>query len=129
MFTQLLLDPAPATNTFDRSKEEREEWENADPEEREKEYIPQKYNALRKVPAWGSLINERFERCMVCGSSILIKALPTDFINRTSIWRLVSGKTGSTSIPIRYFRSCLRLLSSNPSPLSCKRFSGATRVA
>ncbi|KAK3300312.1 NUC169 domain-containing protein [Chaetomium fimeti] len=46
------------------SKEEREEWENADPEDREKEYLPQKHNALRKVPAWGSLVKERFERCM-----------------------------------------------------------------
>jgi hypothetical protein len=49
------------------TKEEREEWENADPEDREKEYLPQKYNALRKVPAWGNLVKERFERCMVCG--------------------------------------------------------------
>jgi len=46
------------------SKEEREEWENADPEDREKLYLPTKYNALRKVPAWGTLVNERFERCM-----------------------------------------------------------------
>ncbi|KAK4251952.1 NUC169 domain-containing protein [Corynascus novoguineensis] len=46
------------------SKEEREEWENADPEDREKEYLPQKYNALRKVPAWDNLVKERFERCM-----------------------------------------------------------------
>ena len=35
-----------------------------DPEEREKEYLPQKYNALRKVPAWTELTKERFERCM-----------------------------------------------------------------
>jgi hypothetical protein len=53
-------------DTHTRTKEEREEWENADPEDREKEYLPQKYNALRKVPAWGNLVKERFERCMVC---------------------------------------------------------------
>ncbi len=53
------------TDARSRSKEEREEWENADPEDREKPYLPQKYNALRKVPAWGTLVNERFERCMV----------------------------------------------------------------
>ncbi|KAL2130105.1 hypothetical protein VTI74DRAFT_6906 [Chaetomium olivicolor] len=46
------------------TKEEREAWENADEEDREKEYLPQKYNALRKVPAWGNLVKERFERCM-----------------------------------------------------------------
>lgn len=73
MFTQLCLDSGRITNAYHRSREEREEWENADPEDREKEYIPQKYNALRKVPAWGSLINERFERCMVCELIALIR--------------------------------------------------------
>ncbi|KAK3383182.1 NUC169 domain-containing protein [Lasiosphaeria ovina] len=46
------------------TKEEREEWEKLDPEEREKEYLPQKYGALRKVPAWSEMVKERFERCM-----------------------------------------------------------------
>ncbi|KAK3341736.1 NUC169 domain-containing protein [Lasiosphaeria hispida] len=46
------------------SKEEREAWEALDPEEREKDYLPQKYGALRKVPAWDTLVNDRFERCM-----------------------------------------------------------------
>ncbi|KAK3337212.1 NUC169 domain-containing protein [Cercophora scortea] len=46
------------------TKEEREEWEKTDPEEREKEYVPQKYDALRKVPAWDDLVKSRFERCM-----------------------------------------------------------------
>ncbi|KAK3394164.1 NUC169 domain-containing protein [Podospora didyma] len=46
------------------TKEEREAWEALDPDEREKEYLPQKYGALRKVPAWGELVKERFERCM-----------------------------------------------------------------
>ncbi|KAK3328871.1 NUC169 domain-containing protein [Apodospora peruviana] len=46
------------------TKEEREAWEKTDPEEREKEYLPQKYNALRKVPGYGVLVKERFERCM-----------------------------------------------------------------
>ncbi|KAJ4297114.1 Ribosome biogenesis protein erb1 [Collariella sp. IMI 366227] len=46
------------------TNEEREEWENADEEDREKEYLPQRFDALRKVPAWGSLVKERFERCM-----------------------------------------------------------------
>lgn len=63
--------PCLSTDVHSRSKEEREEWENADPEDREKQYLPQKYNALRKVPAWGSLINERFERCMVGVPKIL----------------------------------------------------------
>ena len=49
-----------------RTKEEREEWEKLDPEEREKEYLPQKYDSLRKVPAYDDLVKERFERSMVC---------------------------------------------------------------
>ena len=46
------------------TKEEREEWEKLDPEEREKEYLPQKYDSLRKVPGYGEVVKERFERCM-----------------------------------------------------------------
>ncbi|KAK7755308.1 Ribosome biogenesis protein erb1 [Diatrype stigma] len=46
------------------SEEERKKWEEADPEEREKEYLPQKYDSLRRTPAYGSFINERFERCL-----------------------------------------------------------------
>ncbi|KAK0655680.1 NUC169 domain-containing protein [Cercophora newfieldiana] len=46
------------------TKEEIEEWEKLDPEEREKDYMPQKYGALRKVPAWDTLVKERFERSM-----------------------------------------------------------------
>ncbi|KAL2271138.1 hypothetical protein VTJ83DRAFT_509 [Remersonia thermophila] len=46
------------------TKEEREAWEKEDPEDREKDYLPTKYDALRKVPAWGSFVKERFERCM-----------------------------------------------------------------
>ncbi|PTB65650.1 BOP1NT-domain-containing protein [Trichoderma citrinoviride] len=44
--------------------EEREAWEKLDPEEREKEYLPAKYDALRKVPAYGEFVKERFERCL-----------------------------------------------------------------
>ncbi|KAK5663338.1 hypothetical protein OQA88_3766 [Cercophora sp. LCS_1] len=46
------------------TKEEREEWEKLEPEEREKDYIPQKFTSLRKVPAWDNLVKERFERSM-----------------------------------------------------------------
>ena len=35
------------------TSEEKEAWENADPEEREKEYLPQKFDSLRKVPGYG----------------------------------------------------------------------------
>ncbi|KHN98601.1 eukaryotic ribosome biogenesis protein 1 [Metarhizium album ARSEF 1941] len=44
--------------------EERKAWEGTDPEEREKEYLPARFDALRKVPAYAQLVKERFERCL-----------------------------------------------------------------
>jgi ribosome biogenesis protein ERB1 len=46
------------------TEEEKEAWKNTDPEEREKEYLPQKYDSLRKVPGYGEFVKERFERCL-----------------------------------------------------------------
>jgi ribosome biogenesis protein ERB1 len=41
---------------------ERAEWEANDPEDREKDYLPKKYSALRLVPAYDRFIKERFNR-------------------------------------------------------------------
>ncbi|KAF7331925.1 Ribosome biogenesis protein ERB1 [Mycena kentingensis (nom. inval.)] len=41
---------------------EREEWEKQDPEDREREYLPQKYSSLRLVPAYDHFVKERFNR-------------------------------------------------------------------
>ncbi|KAI2614072.1 ribosome biogenesis protein erb1 [Hypoxylon fragiforme] len=46
------------------TEEERKAWEEMDPEEREKEYLPQRYGSLRRAPAYERFINERFERCL-----------------------------------------------------------------
>lgn len=46
------------------SAEEREAWEKADPEEREKDFLPAKFDSLRKVPGYGEFVKERFERCL-----------------------------------------------------------------
>ncbi|CAM1507385.1 Fc.00g070260.m01.CDS01 [Cosmosporella sp. VM-42] len=46
------------------TEEEREAWNNADPEDREKEYLPTKFDSLRKVPGYGEFVKERFERCL-----------------------------------------------------------------
>ncbi|KAJ8109291.1 hypothetical protein ONZ43_g6177 [Nemania bipapillata] len=43
---------------------ERKAWEETDPEEREKTYLPQKYDSLRRTPAYDSFVKERFERCL-----------------------------------------------------------------
>ncbi|VDL86705.1 unnamed protein product [Nippostrongylus brasiliensis] len=41
-----------------------ESWEEAEPEDRTIQFIPQKYDALRKVPQYNKFITERFERCL-----------------------------------------------------------------
>ncbi|KAI1261776.1 BOP1NT domain-containing protein [Xylariaceae sp. FL1019] len=46
------------------TKAEKKEWEDTDPEEREKSYLPQQYDSLRKTPAYENAIKERFERCL-----------------------------------------------------------------
>ena len=44
--------------------EERQAWEGADAEEREKDYLPAKFDSLRKVPGYAGFVKERFERCL-----------------------------------------------------------------
>ncbi|KAG0258260.1 Ribosome biogenesis protein erb1 [Actinomortierella ambigua] len=46
------------------TEEEINEWNEMDKEDRPKNYLPQKYDSLRNVPAYGRFIQERFERCL-----------------------------------------------------------------
>ncbi|KAI1639561.1 BOP1NT domain-containing protein [Biscogniauxia mediterranea] len=46
------------------TEDERRKWEETDPEEREKPYLPQKYDSLRRTPAYDQFVKERFERCL-----------------------------------------------------------------
>ncbi|RDW75054.1 ribosome biogenesis protein ERB1 [Coleophoma cylindrospora] len=46
------------------TKAEKQAWDSTDPEEREKEYLPTGFDALRKVPAYDTFIKERFERSL-----------------------------------------------------------------
>jgi ribosome biogenesis protein ERB1 len=46
------------------SEDEIKEWDELDPEDREKNYLAKRYPSLRMVPAWGEFIKERFERCL-----------------------------------------------------------------
>jgi len=45
-------------------EKERKEWENADEEDREKDYLPSDHTALRRVPGYGRFVKEKFERCL-----------------------------------------------------------------
>jgi len=44
------------------TEEERKEWEALDPEDRERNFLPQKYSSLRLVPAFDQFIKQRFDR-------------------------------------------------------------------
>lgn len=44
--------------------EEKQKWLESAPIDREKNFIPQKYGSLRKVPGYEENIRERFERCL-----------------------------------------------------------------
>ncbi|KAH7100640.1 BOP1NT-domain-containing protein [Auriculariales sp. MPI-PUGE-AT-0066] len=44
------------------TEEEKKAWEEEDKEDRDREYLSRKYNALRLVPAYADFIQERFSR-------------------------------------------------------------------
>ncbi|CAL1185106.1 unnamed protein product [Candida parapsilosis] len=46
------------------TEEERSKWENEDPIDRERNFIPQKYKSLRQVPGYQESVRERFERSL-----------------------------------------------------------------
>ncbi|KAG1688024.1 hypothetical protein DVH05_004434 [Phytophthora capsici] len=46
------------------SKEERRAWEEAEPEDRETNFMPKKFKSLREVCGYSGFVRERFERCL-----------------------------------------------------------------
>lgn len=46
------------------TKEEREQWEQQEEVDRERNFLPAKYDALRKVPGYQQGLREKFERCL-----------------------------------------------------------------
>ncbi|KAG5421856.1 ERB1 [Candida metapsilosis] len=46
------------------TEEERAKWENEDPIDRERNFVPQKYKSLRQVPGYQDSVRERFERSL-----------------------------------------------------------------
>jgi len=46
----------------DRS--EKKAWDEADEEDRDKDFLPADHDALRKVPGYDKLLKEKFERCL-----------------------------------------------------------------
>ena len=52
----------PAEYLFD--EKEQKEWLESDPEERRIDFMPAKYDSLRKVPQYDKFYQERLDRCM-----------------------------------------------------------------
>ncbi|GAA97945.1 uncharacterized protein L969DRAFT_19282 [Mixia osmundae IAM 14324] len=52
----------PAEYLF--TQEELKEWEEAEPADRKLDFVPAKYDSLRKVPAFKDFVKQRFERCL-----------------------------------------------------------------
>jgi len=46
------------------NKQERKEWEDADEEDREKDFLPTDHTALRRVPGYERFVKDKFERCL-----------------------------------------------------------------
>eukprot|EP00040_Diaphanoeca_grandis_P028077 m.161269 g.161269 ORF g.161269 m.161269 type:complete len:889 (+) comp31222_c0_seq1:149-2815(+) len=44
--------------------EERQEWLDLDPQDRPRNFLPQKFTSLRHVPYYRKFLNERFARCL-----------------------------------------------------------------
>lgn len=49
---------------YNPDKKERKAWEEADPEDRESEFLPNDFGSLRKVPGYENFVKEKFERCL-----------------------------------------------------------------
>ena len=45
-------------------KDERKTWDEQDEEDRDKDFLPMDYDALRKVPGYDKFVKEKFERCL-----------------------------------------------------------------
>lgn len=46
------------------TEEEQKEWEGTDPEDRRRNYLPQKFENFRSVPGYSNFVQERFSRCL-----------------------------------------------------------------
>ncbi|VDN05697.1 unnamed protein product [Thelazia callipaeda] len=52
----------PEEYLFD--EEEQKKWEETEPEDRRLDFIPKKFDCLRKVPAYDRFYNDRYQRCL-----------------------------------------------------------------
>ena len=54
--------------------EEQEQWRQQDPADRPLDFIPQRYSAMRLIPAYSEYVKERFERCLTGDHRVLTRS-------------------------------------------------------
>lgn len=99
---------------------EKEEWEKKDPEDRPMNYLPKRFEALRKVPLYQDLIREHFERCL---DLYLCPRVLKKKVNITDPSQLIPDLPQpsdlkpfptSLSIDFNFHKTCVRSISVSP---------------
>ena len=99
---------------------EKEEYLKKEPEDRPYNYLPQKFEALRKVPLYQDLIREHFERCLdlyLCPRVLKKKVNITDpsqLIPELPQPSDLKPFPTSLSIDFNFHKSCVRSISVSP---------------
>ena len=111
----------PEEFLFDEN--EKKEWDAADPEDKEKNFLPAKYDALRKVPLYEDLIKEHFERCL---DLYLCPRLLRKKVNVSDMSQLIPEMPSPNdlkpfpqqmSIEFSFHSTCVRALAISPNGL------------
>lgn len=99
---------------------EKEEFEKKDPEDRPYNFLPQKFEALRKVPLYQDLIREHFERCLdlyLCPRVLKKKVHiddPTKLIPELPQPSDLKPFPTAVSIEYKFHTTCVRSISVSP---------------
>ncbi|KAF9468961.1 ribosome biogenesis protein ERB1 [Collybia nuda] len=101
------------------SEAERKEWEAQDPEDRERDYLPQKYSSLRLVPAYDRFIKERFNRQLDLYLAPRVQRVKLNIDPDTLIPKLPSPNSlkpfpNYKSLVFRHIKGRVRCLSISP---------------
>ena len=101
-------------------EKEKEELEKMEPEDRPYNFLPQKFETLRKVPLYEDLIREHFERCLdlyMCPRVLKKKVNVTDpnqLIPELPSPNDLKPFPTTLSIEYNFHKSCVRTISVSP---------------
>lgn len=101
-------------------EKELKEWKESDEFDRKTNYIPQKFEALRKVPLYEQLIKEHFERCLdlyMCPRLFKKKVNvddPSKLIPELPSPNDLKPFPAQVSIDYNFHKSCVRTIAVSP---------------